>query len=981
METKKLTIWKTPFFKNISEKGGAMNEAIKESKSQTDIVIHSDTQKYGRAWGYTLPLKLLDLIKTNKGIYEVITKFPHKLYFDIDKVGGEGEEPSFLTHVKDIINKYFPNAELAISGSIKPEKVSYHIIVNNYTIHNEEEREYVKQLVKHICETIESSFDWKVYTKNRNMKCINQSKRDGRVQEIIENEDYRKHLITCFINDYCLPFPPISEEIEQTIMIAKSKAIFDIGTLPKLNLIEPADFDFYSCTPIQLLPMFPISKDFVHNYTHLIGRYCYYNNISLEYFLSWISKKHNPLTEEIKNKWAKHFSVMDKFPKPSEAKIMAVLSYYYPNMKKDKSYKAFANSFSLPEEKINYIETITQDNYNANNKYSIFNVGMGGGKTFQTIEYLKGISLPNDNGVEGVEPLGFIWLCPNKALANNTLNRLQDNKIETDYYLDFNAKQKTEGILNNCNNLIVVLNSLHYISTKNYSVVVIDEIETLIDKFLGDFMKHKKAIWEAFKRIILNAKKVIFLDAFITTKTLNFIKNLEGHAIEVSPIVIYQRFNEPSTRTIEIMKNQSIMLNDIITNIKNNKKCFIFYPYKNGSKNGTIISMEALSTLLQKETGKNGLYYNADIDDQIKGGLKDVNKSWKDYDFIITNNIITCGVNYERKDFDYAYLFVASHNSPRDIIQVSYRARFLSSENIKVCYMGIMTQPNTFQIDTYEINCPIYTALIDSILMEKHSPLKKTLQLFCNKAHYKFKINENTLSADLKKYISDLVKNCEVGFSYSMIDDIDYKYAELIQQNIFSQTATMIQKIMLQKYFFQLTFKEKAQDVKFGGAAPSPPTASGIAAGAEVSVIEHAWNNNLSSFFSKTCEVLSQPLNIFQKIKEFNNNDGIFPTEDELKCIALNKTIIDDIFKQFKFKYITEKTTPKKIIKEIFNTFFMKNIIKSTYTTDSKKNVEYETDSDYYNYFYDFANEYMKYEIYVPELDNQDEYTLEINEL
>ena len=59
----------------------------------------------------------------------------------------------------------------------------------------------------------------------------------------------------------------------------------------------------------------------------------------------------------------------------------------------------------------------------------------------------------------------------------------------------------------------------------------------------------------------------------------------------------------------------------------------------------------------------------------------------------------------------------------------------------------------------------------------------------------------------------------------------------------------------------------------------------------------------------------------------------------------------------------------------------MKNIIKSTYTTDSKKNVEYETDSDYYNYFYDFANEYMKYEIYVPELDNQDEYTLEINEL
>tara|TARA_R110002126_G_scaffold226568_1_gene371247 strand:- start:624 stop:3491 length:2868 start_codon:yes stop_codon:yes gene_type:complete len=949
----KITIWKTPFFKNISDKGGAMNEAIKESNPQTDIVIHSDTQKNGRAWGYTQPLKLLELIKNNKGIYEVITKYPHKLYFDIDKTGDVKD--SFLNDVKDIINKYFPNAELAISGSITPEKVSYHIIVNNYTIHNQEEREYVKQIIKHISENVESSFDWKVYTKNRNMKCINQSKRDGRVQEIIENEDYRKHLITCFINDYCLPFPPINQEIEQTIMIAKSKAVYDIGTLPKLNLIEPNDFDFFTAEPIQKLPMFPISKDFDHNYTHLVGRYCYYNNISLEHFLSWISKKHNPLTEEIKKKWAYHFSVMDKFPKPSEAKIMAVLSYYYPNMKKDKSYKAFANTFALPENKISYIETITQDNYNSNNKYSIFNVGMGGGKTFQTIEYLK-------NETEN----GFIWLCPNKALANNTLNRLQDNKIETAYYLDFNAKQKTDGILNDSKNLIIVLNSLHYISIKNYSVIVIDEIETLIDKFLGDFMKMKKQIWETFKRIILKAKKVIFLDAFITTKTLNFIKNLEGEIN--TPMVIYQRLNEPSTRTVEIMKNQSIMLNDIITNIKNNKKCFIFYPYKNGSKNGNIISMEALSTLIQKETGKNGLYYNADVDDKVKGGLKDVNKSWKEFDFIITNNIITCGVNYERKDFDYAYLFVASHNSPRDIIQVSYRARFLSSENIKVCYMGIMNQPNTFQIDTYEIGCPIYKALIDSILLEKHSPLKKTLQLFCNKAHYKFEINEKVLSADLKKYISNLVSNCEVGFSYSMIDDIDFRYAELIQQNIFSQTATMIQKIMLQKYFFQLTFKQSAQDVKFHTDFNDK----------EITVIAYAWNENLSGFFSKTCEVLSQPSSIFQKIKEFNNNEGIFPTEDELKCIALNQPITDEIFKKFNFKYITSKSSPKKIIKEIFNTFFMKHIITSKYTTESQKQVDYETNSDYYNYFYDFANDYMKYEIYVPELDCQDEYTVEM---
>jgi len=930
MNTAKLIVWKTPFFKNISENGGAMAEAINTHDKANDIIIHSDTQKHGRIWGYTQPLKLLELIKGNKGIYEVITAYPHKLYFDIDKKGDVSE--TFLNDIKEVINKFFPNADLAVSGSITPEKVSYHIISNNYTIHNSEEREYVKQIIKHLCETVDDSFDWKVYTKNRNMKCINQSKRDGRVQEIVENEDYRRHLITCFINDYSLPFPVITNEVEETLMIAKSKKVYDIATLPKLNLIEPENFEFYSCTPLELLAMFPINKSFNHDYTHLVGRYCFYNDISLEHFLSWISKKHNPLTETIIKKWTNHFERMSKFPRPSESKIMAVLSYYYPNMRKDKSYKAFTNTFNLPADKIIYIETITQDNYVSPEKYSLFNVGMGGGKTFQTIEYLKTVDT------------GFIWLCPNKALSNNTLNRLQENNVNTTYYLDFNAKQKKEGALNGEKNLIIVLNSLHYVNTKKYGVVVIDEIETLLDKFLGDFMKNKNEIWENFKNIILNAEKVIFLDAFITTKTINFIKNLENY----SDIRIYQRINEPSTRTVEIMKTSDIMINDIINNVKNNKKCFIFYPYKKTSSNGNIISMETLAQLIETETEKKGIYYNADIDDIVKGGLKDVNKSWKDYDFIITNNIITCGVNYERKDFDFAYIFVASHNSPRDIIQVSYRARFLSSENIKVCYMGRMNQPNTFQIDTAVINCPIYTKLINNILTEKQSPLRKTLQFFCNKAHYKFIINESVLSNELKKYISELITNCEVGFSYKNIDNIDFRYAELIQQKILTDCATMIEKIMLQKYFFQLSFKASAEFVKMPADFGDP----------EESVLDHSWNNDLVFFFSRNKFLLNNKNNVFNAIKELNNEEGIFPKN--IKKIKLNKPILDEIFSQFNFKYTTQTSKPTKIFKEIYNTFFMKNIVLSSYDKISK-NVKFSVEYDYYNFLYDFASEYMNY--------------------
>jgi hypothetical protein len=51
---------------------------------------------------------------------------------------------------------------------------------------------------------------------------------------------------------------------------------------------------------------------------------------------------------------------------------------------------------------------------------------------------------------------------------------------------------------------------LHYLNKKVTDVIVIDEIETLLDKFLGDFIENKADIWNQFVRLIINAKKVIF---------------------------------------------------------------------------------------------------------------------------------------------------------------------------------------------------------------------------------------------------------------------------------------------------------------------------------------------------------------------------------------------------------------------------------------------------------------------------------------
>ena len=193
----------------------AIKNALKD-----EIIIHSQTQNKGRMWGSCQPKSLLTLLESNKGIYEVITSFPFKVYFDIDEKSVENFDEWF-NQVKAIIDTYFPNSDMAISGSKTETKTSLHIILNNYLIHDETEREQMKQLVKYISNNQMKSFDWKVYTKNRNMKCINQSKDDGRVQEIIDNPDFKKHVITAFFNKSCLPFPKLPEAIETEVLVEK----------------------------------------------------------------------------------------------------------------------------------------------------------------------------------------------------------------------------------------------------------------------------------------------------------------------------------------------------------------------------------------------------------------------------------------------------------------------------------------------------------------------------------------------------------------------------------------------------------------------------------------------------------------------------------------------------------------------------------------------------------------------------------------
>ena len=81
------------------------------------------------------------------------------------------------------------------------------------------------------------------------------------------------------------------------------------------------------------------------------------------------------------------------------------MSNYYPRIRQDASLNKFIALFGKPDGTVvQNIDMVTQDVFNIDEKFIVVNVGMGGGKTSQTIDYLRTVKT-------------FIWATPNQALS------------------------------------------------------------------------------------------------------------------------------------------------------------------------------------------------------------------------------------------------------------------------------------------------------------------------------------------------------------------------------------------------------------------------------------------------------------------------------------------------------------------------------------------------------------------------------------
>ena len=143
----------------------------------------------------------------------------------------------------------------------------------------------------------------------------------------------------------------------------------------------------------------------------------------------------------------------------------------------------------------------------------------------------------------------------------------------------------------------------------------------------------------------------------------------------------------------------------------------------------------------------------------------------------------------------------------------------------------------------------------------------------------------------------------------------------------FQKTKEMLEKLMLQKYFFKRKFTPGCHGDQ---------------------ILDELWEDRLGTFVDQVRRHYRDgPSSVFEQIRINNELDTIFSLEN-IKKIKVSPEIRTQIFTKFKFKNLTKTSANISLLKEIYNTYFGCTIIKPLYRAGN--NVDYFVEDIYDEY-------------------------------
>lgn len=713
--------------------------------------------------------QLRKLLLSDNAIYEVMHEHRKQhVAFDIDLKGMGISNP--LKEVKQKIFSILPNARLHISGGHwvaadeNRDVYSYHLIVANYYATST----HALAPIKGFCtENKHLGFDPALYKENGLIKCINQSKGDGRVQgRISGSSDIMNH--TVMHN-----FPKGAVDIETLDLTrflpahvpagGKRKRdalqIQDVLDFPKMNLTPPRDFDLYEAGPLELLDALPNHPRYhewqlSHSVCKSVQRWCKAVGLPWETFWNWNKSKDDSAARF--EKYLRYWSQIDlkKFPCRTSLLKTYLIGYVYngeilksePTRKMEEGYNTFFDHRADGR----YLSA--KDHLLAQNeKFVCAHAGLGSAKSQSTMQWLAGL-------IEKNPRTSILWLTCRIALTNDQRGRIEEMTgcRLWKYYLDLKPLEKHDQNRSPEQYFVCSINSIHCVRRK-YDVVVIDECETLLSSFGGDAKTHRKVMlhWNIFLDCLRDAKKIAFLDGFVTNITKDFIRDVGGKPFIIGTGV------KPRPRKMVLCDSVEYIYAEIEKSLSRGEKIFVATGPKGKGNVDAMGSVENIVSYVlvnhrdwskrkrteQWEKGYQVIGYHGDAEKEKKRLAKDVNALWCDpaVRMVVGNSALAVGVNCDPdpadldsgklEQFDRVFgIFNPSCQSMRDFFQLLFRVRHPKDDTFIVhlgsrCSPGREPRPPELPKDVTFVN--LQRNLKTEQRANNCATFKRVFRLFC----------------------------------------------------------------------------------------------------------------------------------------------------------------------------------------------------------------------------------------------------------
>ena len=707
----------------MNYKAGSQFKLIKDIKEDHRLYMFMNTtNKAARGWISLDKDTALKKMSKNNGMYEVIIyDKPRKVYFDCDFNGKD-----YIEEFKNLLLTLMPDAQLNISGSKQEFKNSYHIILDNYYFSDYEKQKCIKGFIENEKidgKTLEKiGIDLVVYDKNRNFKCIGQSKtvtKDGKVtmSPYIQNyvsgsELNEKHLVCSFDYNNCKDayeiFKYFHKEISMTVPLKRTPFNLTMITNPLINNLENTYFDLDKNDNVCNLFL---NKDSIKYWDHQTSlNMCnYFIQMRKSFDEFWNFRKFKRDTKFDHDKWRRNWNYQKNkeimsYERELELKryIVLKLSSFYTNIGLVYYTRIYRDSLEVQSTKDIKRTELIKDDLISDKKVIILANQMGAGKTKTVLELS-----------EDYETCCIITC--RISLAKNIQSR-------TSSFVSYDDKKKLQLLsIPKCtqknareniilvNKLIITPNSIHYIKDKVYDLVVIDEIEVFLSSWSmthngesvmrgpnknGSPQNMFIENYHQILRILKNAKKIIFMDALISYRSFRYLIRAKIIESEKEVEVITSSINRESTIVKHIfVEKESLESSEILstkkaldmvcTHLSNKKRLYIFWPYIKPKPNANItrFTQKEVIGLIEDKVGRKMNYHLYNSENE-KETLANVNFTWSECDFIMVNQSVTVGVSYDNleqgKQFDHVFIFDASFVPIREFIQTSKRCRQLS---------------------------------------------------------------------------------------------------------------------------------------------------------------------------------------------------------------------------------------------------------------------------------------------------------------